>query len=179
MLWLGKIKSNDNYSINFYQVFIENNLVYIDNDSNAIYSFDSTNSTDSNKLTRLNFNLENCYLDNIICEIKMIDHIISYDILSTSPNENNVFISKFTFIKPEENNFGLPIFSYSYKLTSTKRLPNLIESEYNYMSILNFQIYKLDKENQVQFIIETNPKTNEVRKYFLVTNLDLIKPFVM
>ncbi len=137
MLWFYNPKSNDNNTINYYQVFIENNLVYTDKDSNLIYSFDSSN------LSKSNLDLNNYTLDNLVCEIKMIDHIISYDILSsTSNNTNYVFMTKSNFIKPEENKFNLPIFSHSYKLTSSKRLPNLIESEYNYTVKLNFQIYK-------------------------------------
>jgi len=171
MLWYYnlKSKSNDNNPINFYQVFIENNLVYSDKDSNSIYSFDS------NDLSKLSLNLNNYTKETIISEIKIIDNIISYNI----NNVNYVFTSKTNFVKPNENKLNLPIFSHTYKSTSVKRLPNLIESEYNNVLTLNFQIYKLDNENNIQFIIETNPITNSSRKYFVTTNLNLIQQFII
>jgi hypothetical protein len=173
MLWYYNLKSNNDInsinSINFFQVFIENKLVYGDKDSNLIYSFD-----DSSDLSNLNLDLNKNNKENIISEIKIIDHLISYEI----NNINYVFISKSNFIKPEENKLNLPVFSHTYKLTSTKRLPNLIESEYNSVLTLHFQIYKLDNENKIQFIIETNPITNSIRKYFVTTNLNLIQPFI-
>ena len=174
MLWLYNTGLNDNNSLNFYQVFIENNLVYSDKDSNYIYLFNSTSSTDS----KLNLNLKNYKCDIIECEIKIIDNIISYDILSINTdktNKNYVFMIKSNFIKPDNNQFKLPIFSYIYKSTSTKRLPNLIESNYNCVSTLNFKIYKLDNENKIQFVIETNLLTNLTRKYFVTTSLNLIQ----
>lgn len=183
MLWFYNIKLTNNNPIIFYQVFVENNLVYTD-DSNIIYSFNSTELSKSN----LNINLNNCVEDKFECDIKMIDHIISYDILSANSgsntnindngNNNFVFMTKSDFIKPEENKLNLPIFTHTYKLTSTKKLPNLIESAYDHVYKLFFQIYKLDKENKIQFIIETNPITNSTRKYFVSVNLDLIKTFI-
>ena len=177
MLWFYNIKSNNNNPFNFYQVFVENRLVYSDEDSNFIYSFDSTD------LSKFNLNLVNCNQDNIICDIKMMDCVVSYNILSTNinsnfNNKNYVFMTKSNFIKPNDNKCNLPIFSHSYKITSSKRLPNLIHSEYDCVLTLNFQIYKLDKVIKIQFIVESNSKTNLTRKYFLTTNLDFIEPFV-
>ncbi len=176
MLWFYNLNPNDNNTINFYQVFIENNLVYSDKDSNLVYSFDSTDSTDSansTELLKINLDLNNYAKDNINCEIKIIDHLIYYG----SKNTNLVFMTKSNFIKPEENKLNLPVFSHTYKPTSIRRLPNLIESEYDAILTIDFQIYKLDKENKIQFIIEKNPITNSVRKYFITTNLDLINNF--
>ena len=178
MLWLYNNKLNNNNSFDFYQIFIENNLVYDDKNENLIYSFDSTNSSNSKSNSKLNLNFDKYNFDNVKCEIRTIDNIISYNILSTNINENNnnyVFITtKTNFIKPSNNQFGIPIFSYTYKSTSTKRLPNLIESKYDFVSTLNFKIYKLDKENKIQFIIETNLLTNLTRKYFITTNLEYL-----
>jgi len=181
MLWLYNNKFNDNNTFDFYQVFIENNLVYDDKDENMIYSFNSTNLQNTQLNLNLNIDIDKYNFDNIECEIKIIDNIISYNILSKNTNENNknyVFISKLNFIKPINNQFEIPIFSYTYKSTSTKKMPNLIESEYILSQTLNFNIYKLDKDNKIQFIIETNLLTNSIKKYFITTNLDLINMFI-
>ena len=170
MLWFYNSKLNDNNVINFHQIFIENNLVYSDDKLNFIYSFDSYNFDKSTS----DLNLNNYVVENITCEIKIIDNIISYVI----NNVNYVFLIKSNFIKHDENKFNLPIFSYTYKLTSSKRLPNLIESKYDNTLNLNFKIYKLDDENKIQFIIETNSITNVIRKYFITTDLNLIQPFI-
>ena len=176
MIWLYNKKLDDNNILNFYQVFVENNIVFNDNNKNLIYSFDSSNFENS----KLSFNLNDYESNDIECDIKIIEQMISYDILSSSfnNNKNYVFSTKSSFIEPNDNEYNLPIFSYSYKLTNTKKFPNLIESEYDSVLNLNLKIYKLDNENNVQFIIETNLYNNTIRKYFVLTNLNLLKPFI-
>jgi hypothetical protein len=178
MLWLynNTLNNTNNNSFDFYQIFPENILVYSDNDENAIYSFESTDK-------KLNFDFDsdsNDNYDSIDCEIKTIDNIISYRILSKNKiksNENYVYITKLNFIKPNNNQYTVPIFTHNYKPTSIKRLPNLNDSGYKFISVLNFKIYNLDKTNQTQFIVETNPLTNSTRKYFITSNLNNLKDF--
>lgn len=173
MFWfLNKIYQNTMFD--FYQIFIENNKVYSDDESNVIYSFVS-NNLNSNKL---NFDLSKYKYNNINCKIKIIDHIISYELIDE--NLNYVFTTKINYICPQNNQFGLPIFLHTYKSVSTKRLPNLIETKYTNIYELNFQIYDIDEINkEIQFVIETNPLTNIKRNYFIVSNLDCIHKYII
>jgi hypothetical protein len=176
MLWLYN-KYNLGEIINFYQIFVSTELVYDDDENNTIYSLESSKNKN---VCDLEINcLEH---DDIVCDVKMIDNIISYDLKCTNnieKNKNHVFmfksqnINEFNFNKA--NNLS---FVHNYKTINTKRLPNLIESEYNFYSTLNFQIYNLEK-NKVQFIIETNPTTNSVKKYFITTEPNLIKKYLI
>lgn len=172
MLWLydNKFKTNELYD--FYQIFIEYDLVYNDEKQNNIYSFNLKNSS------KLKFNLNDYKYDDIKCKIKIIDHIISYDVITKDSNKQYVFSSKMNFIEPNDNRYKIPIFKHVYKSINTKRLPNLIETEYNFSSNLEFKIYKLDKNNNILFIIETNPITNLTRNYYITTDLNLVQPFI-
>lgn len=179
MLWLYN-NLNQNRLCDFFQIFTEYNLVYSDGGHNDIYSFDIVNPINS---SNSKFNYTTYEYDNVECEIKMIDNIISYNISNNNLNTNlnnkqYVFTFKTNFVEPNDNQHKLPIFNNVYKLTNTKRLPNLIETEYNFTSTLNFEIFKLDKNNNIQFIIETNPITNSIRKYFITTNLNLVQEFL-
>lgn len=170
MLWfLNNPKTNPNGAIEFYQIFIDSNEVYADEEANTIYSFNSNNF-------KFNIDMTNCKSANINCKIKIMDHIISYNI----ENQKNdcVFTIKTNFINPQDNQYGVPIFLHMYKSVSNKRLPNLIETEYTNVYELNFQVYDIEPNNsQVQFIIETNQLTNEKRKYFIVSDLNLIQKY--
>jgi len=174
MLWLYNNNLNQNGIYEFYQIFTEYNLVYNDETQNNIYSFSTTDSQ------KFKFNLDNYKFDDVICEIKMIDHIISYNILNKDLNKKQcVFTYKMNFIEPNDNHYKIPIFKYVYKSTNEKRLPNLIETEYDFSSILDFKIYKLDNlENNIQFVVETNPLTKLTRNYFITTNLSFIDKYV-
>jgi hypothetical protein len=180
MIWLNNYKSNDNTQINFYQVFIENKQVYNDEKENTIYSFESTERTEQTEQTDA-YNFKHNKYENIECDIKIIDHVISYLVLSgEKKNKNFVFTMKTNFIKPTDNELNVPIFNHIYKSTSTKSLPNLIESKYCLSSTLNFKIYNLDTDNsdtKIQFVIETNPLTNIIRKYFITTNLNSLQKY--
>lgn len=178
---------NSKVNLDFFQVFIEDIQVYSDEEGNIIYSFDSSSQSEmeSKSKSKLNLNLDlNQYkFENICCKIKMIDSIISYDILTI--NKNFVFTTKTNFIEPSDNQFALPIFSHTYKQVNTKKLPNLIESKYTNIYTLNFKIYNLDLDldltdnDKIQYVIETNPETNLMRKYFITTKLSLIQKFFL
>lgn len=169
MLWFLNDPNNSNNLINFFQVFVSNNIVYSDYESNTIYSFLKTNDYSNSNLTNLN----KCKLSNFKCEIKMIDNIILYQ--ENIMKNKKAFKFKTNFIAPQNNQFKIPIFSHNYKSVSTKKLPNLIENAYEFISVLEFEIYEL--ESQTQFIIETNPSTNSIRKYFITKNLENIKKY--
>lgn len=174
MIWLYDKALDSNKLCDFYQIFVNCASVYSDEEHNNIYSFESI---DSHNL--FEFNFDDYIYDSIKCEIKMIDNIISYNILTPDLNKKQiVFTFKMNFIEPNNNQYKIPIFKYSYKSINTKRLPNLIETEYNFSSIFDFKIYKLDKNNNIQFIIETNPITNLTRKYFITSDLNLINEFL-
>ena len=175
MLWLY----NDNNPLNFYQIFLENKLVYEDNDSNLIYSLETTNLINTTNLLKFGFNinLSDYTCDNEECEIKIIDNIISYNFLLKNKNRKFVFLTKTNFIKSENNQLKIPIFSNAYKSISVKKMPNLIDTEYNFSQVLNLKIYKLDSDNKIQYIIETNTKTNTIRNYFITVDLNLLKKF--
>ena len=177
MLWIYNNKLNQNGLCEFYQIFTKYNLVYSDEGQNNIYSFDSVN------LDNLKFELSDYKYENIKCEIKIMEHVISYNILNEHLNENlnkrhSVFTFKTNLIEPKNNQYNIPIFNNIYKSTNTKRLPNLIETEYDFSSILDFKIYKLDPNNNTQFVVESNPITNSTRNYFITTDLNLVKQFL-
>jgi hypothetical protein len=177
MLWfLNNEKTNPNGMIDFYQVFIDSTMIYSDEETNTIYSFDSNNQISS----VLNLDISKHKSNNINCKIKIIDHIISYDIINENENKNYVFTIKTNFICPQDNQYNIPIFAHTYKKVNNKRLPNLIETKYTNIYELNFQVYNIDtNNNQIQFVIETNPLTNEKRKYFIVPNLNLIQNYII
>lgn len=168
MIWLcdNNLKCND--TIKFYQVFVDNNIVYNDgDDENTIYSFETQKSIILNEYEH----------KNIVCDVKIIDDIISYNIISDDNKKNYVFTNKLQFIKPNNNKFNVPLFNYTYKLISPKKLPNLIASSHDFISTINFDIYELDKNNKIQFIIEKNISTNLIRKYFITSDLNLIQQY--
>ena len=67
-----------------------------------------------------------------------------------------------------------------YKKVSSKKLPNLIETKYDNVLTLNFKIYDIEiNKDKTQFIIESNPLTNQSRMYFITTNLDKIKNYLI
>lgn len=173
MLWfLNNPKTNSNGIIEFYQVFVDSDKVYTDEEDNAIYSFNSNVLTNIIS-TKFNIDLTKYKSTSIDCKIKIIDHIISYNI--ENQKTNNVFTVKTNFINPQDNQYGIPIFFHMYKQVGEKRLPNLIEAKYTNTYKLNFQVYEID--SQIQFIIETNQLTNEKRKYFIVPNLNFIQKY--
>lgn len=170
MLWfLNNPKTNPNGMIEFYQIFADSDEVYTDEEANTIYSFNSNN---------LKFNIDTTRYKSIDinCKIRIIDNIISYNI--ENQKTDCVFTIKTNFINPQDNQYGVPIFLHMYKSVSNKRLPNLIETEYTNVCELNFQAHNIEPNNsQVQFIVETNQLTNEKRKYFIVSDLNLIQKY--
>lgn len=173
MLWfLNNPKTNPNGIIEFYQIFVDSDVVYKDEEANTIYSFNSNN-------LKFNIDLDEYKLTNINCKIRIIDHIISYNIHNNNNQKNNyVFTFKTNFISPQDNQYEIPVFSHTYKSISAKRFPNLIETEYTNIYKLNLQVYNIEQNNsQAQFIIETNQLTNEKRKYFIVSDLNLIQKY--
>lgn len=181
MLWfLNNPKTNPNGMIEFYQIFVDSDEVYTDEEANTIYSFNSNNSNNLTNNINSKFNIDTTKYksSNINCKIKIIDHIISYNIHNNNQKTNNVFTIKTNFIAPRDNQYGIPIFSHTYKSIGAKRFPNLIEIEYTNVCEFNFQIYNIETNNsQAQFIIETNSLTNEKRKYFIVQDLNLIQKY--
>ena len=164
--------ANPNGTIEFYQVFVDSDKVYTDEEDNAIYSLNSTNLTDLTN-TKFNIDLSKYKSTNTNYKIKIIDHIISYNM--ENQKTNYVFTVKTNFIDPQDNQYSVPIFLHAYKSIGAKRLPNLIETEYTNTYELNFQVYEVD--NQVQFIIETNLLSNKKRKYFITHDLNLIQKY--
>lgn len=173
MLWLN----NQNYNSDFFQIFIENNKVY-DEDNNQIWSFESKKNDNQFELHK-NSNVYTIDLDqlkttDLTFEIKIIDQIISWSNIKT--NETFVFSFKMNFINPTENEYCLPMFNFNYKTVNKTRMPNLISSNYNQHVILNFTIYK--PNDNIQFIIETNPETNSKKKYIITNNLKNLDNFL-
>ena len=170
MLWLYNKDNKDNIFINFYQVFIDTQIEF-KNDSNTIYSLEST---DLNKILPIK-NIDKFICSQYTFTIRIIDQLISY-IDNSNLNEQIVFSSKMNFIAPSNNKYNLLIFNFTYKKVNNNRMPNLIETNYNFYDILEFKIYKIS--DKIQFIIETNPKTKIIKKYFITTNLDLISDYI-
>jgi hypothetical protein len=168
MLWLYNKDNKDNIFIDFYQVFIDTQIEF-QNDSNTIYSLEST---DLNKILPIK-NIDKFICSQYTFTIRIIDQLISY---IDNSNEQIVFSSKMNFIAPSNNKYNLPIFNFTYKKVNNNRMPNLIETNYNFYDILDFKIYKIS--DKIQFIIETNPKTKIIKKYFITANLDLISDFI-
>ena len=165
MLWLY---SKDNNFINFYQVFVgtENSF---DSNNNTIYSLESNKTSIIRNIDKIVY-VEYTYTFTI----KIIDQLISYN--DYKSNEENVFSFKMNFIDPSTNEYKLPIFNFTYKKINNNRMPNLIETNYNFYNTLELKIRKIS--DKVQFIIETNPKTKIIKKYFVTTDLNLIKDFL-
>ena len=167
MIWLY---SNDNNFIDFYQVFVSTGIEF-QNNNNTIYSLESN---DANKITTIVNIDENKYSQYTHkYTIRIIDQIISY---IDNSNKQNVFSFKMNFIEPSTNKYNLPIFNFVYKKVNNNRMPNLIETNYNFCSTLEFKIYKIS--DKIQFIIETNPETEIIKKYFVTTDLNLIKDYL-
>jgi hypothetical protein len=167
MLWLY---NKDNIIFEFFQVFINSNIVYSAN-NNIIYSLESTQSQVENNIKITN--LDKITYDNYSFNIRIMDQLISY---TNDINEQIVFTSKMNFIEPSNNKKNLSIFNFTYKKVSNNRMPNLIQTSYNFSSRLEFKIYKIS--DKVQFIIETNPNTKIIKKYFITTDLNLIKNYI-
>lgn len=175
MLWLYD-KTNDN-TYNFFQVFIDFDLLYNDDENNMIYSFDTVSPTE------IDINSSKYQVDSINCDVRMIDNMISYDILHNDSNnkmntKKYIFTYKNEFIKPSDNQLLKPIFNYIYKSINIKKFPNLIESKYDLSLKLNFVIHKLDNENKIIYVYETNLLTNAIRKYFVTTDTNLIQKYL-
>lgn len=168
MFWINNGDNINNFQVEFYQIFINNKLVY-DKDDNKIYSFIDENNTDeNNKLI-----LDKYKFTKLVYDIKIIDQLISF---IDKDNKSYVFSIKTNFIKSQDNQFNIPIFHFSYKQVNSTKFPNLIDSQYSNSVKLEFIIYTIN--NDVQFIIETNLKTNIEKKYFITKNLDSIKNFL-
>lgn len=166
MLWIYN-NYNINETINFYQVFVNCELVY-KNDYDLIYSLNRKKTT--------NIELGEFKHEIVICDVKMVDNIISYDLKyidGIEKNTKNVFTYKTDCVEKKNNNIT---FLHNYKKISVKRMPNLIDNEYNFNSELNFKIYNFEKN--IQFVIETNPITNIEKKYFISTDLNLISKYL-
>ncbi len=168
MLWLNNITAYSNANVDFYQVFIDSKIVY-DENNNVIYSFES----ESTNLPIIK-NLEKIECINKTFTIKIIDQLISYT--DNTNNLTNVFTHRMNFIEPSKNKYNSPIFNFTYKKVNNNRMPNLINSSYNFISNLSFKIYKFS--DKVQFIIETNPETNVQKNYWVLTDLNLLKDFL-
>lgn len=169
MLWLY-----DNLtSFDFYQIF-ENTSVVFNENSNVIYSFDNQNSnSNSNSNENFKLNLSNYTYDNKHIYVKGIEQLISF--LDIKTNKEKVFSYKNNFIESSANKLSLPIFNFTYKLVDSHRMPNLIESNYNFSYELTLQIYKINQETQ--YIIENNLSTGKIKKYLITTNIDSVYDF--
>jgi hypothetical protein len=165
MLWLY---NKDNNFIDFYQVFV-NSKIELETDSNTIYSLESTDTDKTSLIVNNN---------KIICSrykftIRIIDQLISY---IDDTNGQTVFSFKMNFSDPSTNKYNLPIFNFTYKKVNNNRMPNLIQTHYNFSNTLEFDIYKIS--DKIQYIIETNPSTKIIKKYFVTTNLDLVDEYI-
>ena len=100
-------------------------------------------------------------------EIKIKGNYISY--LDINTNTLYTFLKSEEFIKESDNQFNLPIFSYTYSLISDNKIPNMLDKYYdfNYPEI-NVDIYKIDLDTL--YVIE-NFKNN-IKKYFINKNID-------
>ena len=167
MLWLY-----DNLtSFDFYQIFENTNVVFNEN-SNIIYSFDNYHENSISN-TNSKLNLSNYTCDNKHIHVKGIEQLISF--LDIKTNKEKVFSHKNNFIESSANKLSLPIFNFTYKLVDPHRMPNLIESNYNFSYELALQIYKINQETQ--YIIENNLSTGKIKKYWITTNIDSVLNF--
>lgn len=164
MLWLY---NNDLKFCNFYQIFSNSNIVY-NSGSNQIYSLLNDTENNNNNL------LLNIKPDKWIFEIKIIDQIISYHNIKTKIT--NTFSFKNEFIDPSNNEYKLPIFNFSYKNVNNNRMPNLIETNYSVSKKLDFDIYKIN--SNLLYIIETDYETKIIRKYWISSDIKLIKNYL-
>lgn len=187
MFWLfADSKPEFNQEFNFYQVFVDSDLVY-NKDSNQIYSFIS-NETSNLNVNKINTDdLTNKIIPiNIEIEIKILDQLISY----SNSNSNDIFSFKMNVISPFDSNtsnkiinlksnyltkLNIPIFNFTYKKVNQNRMPNLLESQYDFIAKLNLQIYNIDTNTQL--IIETNETTNIIKKYFITKNIESLNIF--
>lgn len=165
MIWLY---SKDNNFIDFYQVFVGAEIEF-QNDKNTIYSLESN---ELNKILTIK-NIDKIKYIQHTFTIRIIEHLISY--IDNSNNEI-VFSFQMNFIEPSTNEYNLPIFNFTYKKVNNNRMPNLIETNYNFYNTLEFKIYNIS--DKIQFIIETNPESKIIKKYFVTTDLNLIKDFI-
>ena len=166
MLWLY---TKDHNIINFYQVFVDGKIEF-ENNKNTIYSLGSNIPNISDIY---NIPIDQFKSTNYKFTIRIIDQLISFD---DQTNLQTVFSFKMNFKDPSTNKYNLPIFNYTYKKVNNNRMPNLIESNYNFYKTLEFKIYKIN--DQVQFIIETDPETKIIKKYFTSTNLNLLDDYL-
>lgn len=166
MLWFNKKNINDKTEYEFYQVFEYKNIVF-QKDLNIIYSLNLLDYDD-------NFDFNKFESKKIKMYIKIIDQIISY---TDSETDNTlVFTFENNFIEPDKNQYSLPIFHSKYKLINKNMMPNLINLNYDFTYELEFEIFNID--DNIQFIIENNPNTNIKKKYWIVTNLNLLLNFI-
>lgn len=170
MLWLY---NKDSTICEFFQVFINSNNVYTEN-NNTIYCLESTQLAEIKNNVKIK-NFDKIKFDYYSFDIKIMDQLISYTNTNDS-NKQNVFMSKMNFIEPSNNKLNLPIFNYTYKKVNKNRMPYLIDSNYIFSSTLEFKIYKIS--NTVQFVVETNPSTKIIKKYFITTDLNFIKNYI-
>lgn len=163
MFWLY----NDLTKYNFYQVFTCKNI-QLQNNNNTIYSLES--DTISSNISKSKYECSNHSIT-----IRIIDQIISY---IDDSDIDLVFCFKMDFIdtSDESNPYDLPIFHFKYKKINNTCMPNLLSSNYSTYTTLDFQIYKIN--DKVQYIIETNPQTNIIKKYFITEELNLIKNLI-
>jgi hypothetical protein len=191
MLWLY----NSNKEFKFYQVFTCYNIVpdtdivtgtdiATDNDStyntnNKIYSFEINPGTEDyeynlNKIIQHKSLNNNQTHETFTFDVKVFDNLIDWTNIVT--NKQQTFSTKMTFISPEENKLGLPVFSFNYKEINKNRMPILINKTYDLSSQYTFVVYKINEHTQ--FIIETETKTGIKKKYFITNDLESIKKYV-
>ncbi len=159
MLWLY----NNSDTSNFYQIFANSTIVHNSDDS-TIYSFESTSNN-------INIDEKNSLQDKtqlISYTVRILDNLISYKNIHTG--ESVTFSFKLNFMKPTKKH-NYPIFNFSYKKVSNSKMPNIASSEYNTCIDVQLQIHKI--ECDVQYIIETNLNTGTIRKYWIVSDINL------
>lgn len=192
MLWLfANLKLEPNQEFEFYQVFIDSKLVY-DNDSNQIFSLGNPtdNDTDSlikkiisnnsiNPINPIKFNIGVKILDQLIMYTYTFEPNFKPDsIFNPNSYSPDVFSFKMNFIPPtaQSNEFGAPMFSFSYKKVNSNRMPNLIESQYNFNANLDLHVYNIDKN--IQLVIENDTLTNTSKKYWVTNNKKILYDFL-
>lgn len=181
MFWLYTCY-NLNQKIDFYQIFINCKLIYSDFDKNAIYSISSDNTSyHSTQQNVLNIELDKLKYDTVSCQIKIVADKISYNFTNYVKSEKNIGTNQvFTFrsscVKKTDGEHPNIIYHHNYKKTNVKEMPNLLKNKYDFNNMLNFKIYNLEKN--VQLIIETDPKTNVEKIYFISSDINSVSKYI-
>ena len=172
MLWIN----NTNNEVKFHQVFTDFDIVHTSN-NNKIYLFHVDLNTngynfDLHHINTMELTQKQKEPQLYIFDIKLLDNIISFTNIKT--NLQYTFSSKMLFVDPNENSYNLPFFTFTYKKVNKNRMPVLIDNLYDLSTQSKFIIYEIN--DNLQYIVEI--VNNMKKKYFITTDLHLIKKFL-